>query len=68
LFQDKEEDTIASIQGGNICLVTHIATGQQYAWKATETLKGEDGKAKEEASIAHDIHSPFIVPIGDFLC
>jgi hypothetical protein len=56
---------VEMITGGRICLVTHIGSEIQFAWKETVKMKGEEEKGKEEARIAQELHSPFIVEIVD---
>jgi hypothetical protein len=63
LFFHQKEELFTPGELGVVRGMTQIATDQLFSWKETELLKGHKDNAKEEALIAQELHSSFIVEV-----
>jgi serine/threonine protein kinase len=63
LFFDQKAEIITPGGLGVVRGITQIAIAGGFAWKETGMVKRQEDKANEEARVAQELHSSFIVEI-----
>jgi serine/threonine protein kinase len=63
LFFDQKEEIIPPGGFAVVRGITQIAVVEQFVWKEAQILEEQEDKLKEEARIAQELHSSFIVEI-----